>query len=463
MEGLGELGLPRRRFERVVTGSGLRIISDYAHHPSEIAALVDMSQHVEAKRRIVVFQPHRYSRTRALGVDFPAAFAGVDEVVLLPVYAASEEPVRGGTHWDLYERFIGENIQCPTVNVVVADSCVQVWEYLLVSCMPDDLIMVVGAGDVIDIVRLAESYAGNKWQVPHGDWRVDKLEAELKSTELRRNAPLAGKTTIKVGGKADLWAEVGSEEDLVKLQAWVKEKNCNMMILGYGSNLVIGDVGIRGVVVRLTGGFKGIREENGDLIVGAAVPAALLLTWMEKIGGCGLEFLEAIPASVGGMLRMNAGAYGDEIINHVLWIRCLNSDGTMCTLQKDELKYEYRNCSSLEGLIVLEACFKLEYGDSKASKDKRIGFADKRRWMRGLRSCGSVFKNPAGDFAGRLIEEAGLKGKSIGGAMVSEEHANFIVTDYNATASDVKALIEYVRAEVERHSGVDLVREVKYL
>lgn len=476
---LSELSLPKRRFERVVTQSGLQMISDYAHHPSEIAALVEMSRHIEAKRRIVVFQPHRYTRTKALGADFPAAFAGIDQVILLPVYAASEEPIDGGTHWDLYRHFIGamkdeqltSNIEHRTTEnpdfkpreVLVAESCKQVWEYLKVSCAPDDLVMVVGAGDVIEVVRLAESYMGNKWQLPFGEWRVDKLERELKSTELRRNTLLAGKTTIKVGGRADLWAEVGSESDLLRLQAWAKEKACNMMVLGYGSNLVISDLGIRGVVVRLTGDFKGIREENGSLIVGAAVPAALLLTWMEKIGAGGLEFLEAIPASVGGMLRMNAGAYGDEIINHILWIRCLKNDGIMCTLEKDELNYEYRNCASLDNMIVLEACFRLEYGDSDASKAKRVAYAEKRRWMRGLRSCGSVFKNPAGDFAGRLIEEAGLKGKAIGGASVSELHANFIVTDYNATAADVMALIAYVHDEVLRCSGIDLIREVKYL
>lgn len=459
---LDMLSLPKRRFERVITGTGLHIISDYAHHPSEIAALVEMTQHFDVKRRVAVFQPHRYTRTKALGKDFPAAFKGVDQVILLPVYAASEQPIAGGTHWGLYEHF-RDCADSDSPDVVIAYSCEQVWDYLKISCTPDDLVMVVGAGDVIDIVRMAESYSGNKWQMSDYGWRIDKLEIDLKSTELRRNAPLAGKTTIKVGGKADLWAEVGSETDLLKLQAWTKETECNMMILGYGSNLVISDLGIRGVVVRLTGDFKGIREENGTLIVGAAVPAALLLTWMEKIGAGGLEFLEAIPASVGGMLRMNAGAYGDEIINHILWIRCLNNSGTMCTLEKDDLKYEYRNCESLKNLIVLEACFKLDYRDSMASKEKRIAFADKRRWMRGLRSCGSVFKNPEGDFAGRLIEEAGLKGKSIGGASVSERHANFIVTDYNATASDVQALVEYVREEVVTSSGVDLVREVKYL
>ena len=460
--GLSELSLPKRRFERVVTQSGLQIISDYAHHPTEIRALVQMSEHIEAKRRIAVFQPHRYTRTKALGADFPAAFAGVDQVILLPVYAASEQPIQGGTHWDLYEQFLS-SADSSGFNITIAESCNQVWEYLRANCTSDDLIMIIGAGNVVDIVRSAESYSGNKWQMGNDGWRVDKLEEELKSTELRRHAPLAGKTTIKVGGKADLWAEVGSEEDLIKLQTWAGEKHCGMMILGHGSNLVIGDLGIRGVVVRLTGNFKGIREEDGALVVGAAVPAALLLTWMEKIGGCGLEFLEAIPASVGGMLKMNAGAYGDEILNHILWIRCLNSDGTMCTLQKDDLVYGYRSCSTLNDLIVLEAGFKLEYGDPKESKNRRVAYADKRRWMRGLRSCGSVFKNPEGDFAGRLIEEAGLKGKSIGGAAVSEQHANFIITDYNATASDVQVLIEHVRAAVLKLYGIDLVREVKYL
>jgi UDP-N-acetylmuramate--L-alanine ligase/UDP-N-acetylenolpyruvoylglucosamine reductase len=463
--GVSELCLPKRRFEWVSTASGLRIISDYAHHPSEIAALVQMSGHIEARRRIVIFQPHRYTRTKALGSDFPAAFDGVDEVILLPVYAASEKPLRGGSYFDLYSHFRARmrNSGEPLPDVFLAESCGQVWEYLKANCTPDDLIMVVGAGNVIDIAGMAEAYVGNRWQMSVEGWQVDELSAVLKDSEFRRNMPLAGKTTLKVGGKADLWAEVGTESDLVKLQAWARARDINMIILGYGSNLVVGDLGIRGVVVRLTGDFKTIREEDGALIVGAAVPAALLLTWIEKIGGGGLEFLEAIPASVGGMLRMNAGAYGDEILNHILWIRCLNSDGTICILQKDDIKYGYRSCISLENLIVLEACFQLDYSSFEESKSKRVIYAERRCWMRGLRSCGSVFKNPGNEFAGKLIEDAGLKGKSIGGASVSEKHANFIVTEYNAVASDVKALIAYICDEVFECCGVELEREVKYL
>ncbi len=452
--GIKYIALPNRRFEFIDNNHDLRIISDYAHHPTEIKALLQMTARLPANRKIAVFQPHRYSRTKALGADFPPSFAGIDTVILLPVYPASEKPFPGGMISDLYEHFIKHNDQ--NQKVIIADSFEQVWQFIKYYCKQDDLIFLIGAGDIIEIAKMAEND-----QSPMENPTLP--EQKLTATNIRFNAPLAGKTTIKVGGTADIWAEIGNIDDLLFLQQWTRKNNIPFTVIGAGSNIIISDLGIRGVTARLVGDFKMIREENDTLIVGSGVSSALLLTWLEKIGATGLEFLEAIPAFVGGMLKMNAGAYGDEILNHILWIRYLKNNGTMCTVHKNNLEYGYRSCPELKNKIILEAGFSLEFGDMAASRAKRTEYAQKRQWMRGIRSCGSVFKNPPEDYAGKLIEEAGLKGKSIGGAEVFARHANFIVTDNSATASDVKALIEHIRAKVREINGIDLHREVKYL
>lgn len=476
-DGLGRVALPRRRFERVAERRGVLVISDYGHHPSEISALVRTASRLPHQRLLAVFQPHRYTRTLALGPDFPAAFAGVDEVILTPVYAASEKPLRGGTSWDLYAHFRRPSSEPPRPEqppapriVAAADSLDQAWAYLKGEWRAGDVLLVVGAGDVERIAGWAKDELerpGSEVADPGRPGALDAqyeadLRARLASSEIRRHEPLAPKTTFGVGGCADLWVRIGSLGDLTALLQWVGERQMPFRVIGAGSNLLVSDLGVRGVVGRLAGSdFTGIRADGETIVAGAGVPLARLLDWLEAHDLSGLEFLEGIPGTLGGALRMNAGAWGREIGERVAWIRCLNPDGAACTIPASSLEAGYRRCGCLTARIAVEAGLRPSPGRREEIRRHRRELADRRAWMRGLRCAGSVFRNPTGQFAGRLIEAAGLKGAKIGGATVSAAHANVIVADGGATASDIRALMEKVREEVLSRGAVgDLAPEI---
>ncbi len=456
--GLAKVSLPRRRFDRLLDRDDLVVVSDYAHHPSEITALVQAAEHLHRTRMLAVFQPHRYSRTLALGPDFPSAFKGLHELVLLPVYAASEKPVPGGSIWDLYRHCRRQ----AGLNVAVAGSLQQAWDYYRGQLRLGDLLLVIGAGDVERI--------GGWARADLLQTRVEELETligrairqvTLDSTLVKGQEPLAGKTTLGVGGTADLWMELGSGQDLVNVLKWTRAELIPFQILGGGSNVVVSDLGVRGVVARLSGAeFRKVEEREGMVVAGAGVSLAKLLAWTEEHARVGLEFLEGIPATVGGALRGNAGAFDHAIGDRVAWVRGFDRDGSPFTLSGDLLDFGYRRCPRLKDLIVVEAAFTLERGETVRIQKTRKELAAKRAWARGIHSAGSVFKNPPGDFAGRLIEQAGMKGFAIGHASVFQHHANIIVTEPGAKASDVLAVMELVREEVRRQFNVTLESEL---
>jgi UDP-N-acetylenolpyruvoylglucosamine reductase len=450
--GVSRLALPRRRFETAVEANGIRVISDYAHHPSEVAALMKTAAGLGASRQWVLFQPHRYTRTRALGRDFPAAFRGADRLILLPVYAASEPPLAGGTTWDLYRWF-----RSAAMAPLVAGNLRAAWDYVRPRLRAGDLVLIVGAGDIVEVAGWAAR------ELPGGGWDAGQAAAELRgqlvSTELRLNEPLERRTSLKVGGPADVWAEVGTPDDLSSLLKWCHPRGLPVTILGNGTNVLAGDLGVRGVTVRLGGAFQGVQVQAQTVTAGAGLGSGKFLNILQERGLAGLEFLEGIPGTIGGMLRMNAGAWGQEILDHVLWIRCLNPDGAPCILQRNELESGYRRCDSLVGRIAVEAGFQLQAAGVADIARRREESLQRRSWMQGLRCAGSVFKNPEGDYAGRLIEQAGCKGSRIGGAFVSDRHANVIVTEPGAVAGDVRALVEGIRAAVRARFGIELELE----
>lgn len=458
---LATAALPRRRFETLIDSGGIRIISDYAHHPTEISALLDITESLSFTRRIVVYQPHRYTRTRALVEDFPAAFDGADEVILTPVYAASEEPLRGGTSWDLYSCFR----RLSAVRVSMADSLEQAEAYIRRMLTPGDLLLIVGAGDVETIgERLRadlDSYG------PAGLNPVPRLldgiaQLALEDTEIRENEPLGPKTTLKVGGQADILLDVRAERDLAAILRWTHANDVCVHILGAGSNILVSDLGVRGLVVRLIGeNFREIQVAADELRVGARVSNRALLSWAEKNDCHGFEFLEGIPGTIGGAMRMNAGAWGGETANRVRWVRCLAMDGNVFSFDRSELDFQYRACPVLADKIVVEVGFSMTR--SAGADVDRAEIASRREWWKQIRSAGSVFRNPDGAFAGELIERAGLKGCAVGGARIYETHANVIATVDGARASDVRALIERARNEVKDQFEVELQPEVVFL
>ena len=510
LDGLASAALPRRRLERVVDRPELLAISDYAHHPSEIAAVVRTVAPFKRARRLAVYQPHRYTRTLALGPDFPDAFRGLDQVVLTPVYAASEKPMPGGTIWDLYAHFRRADAVSPTgrrrPQVFVATSLEQAWGYFRHELRRGDLFLVIGAGDVEKIAQwAAEAFDGERAgtelngtalsprrsgptalharhatnlnggrltpaAVRHEDvsifrlpWPLDELRRGLRDTVVKADEPLAGKTTLKVGGCADLWAEVANEKDLTHMLRWSARHGVPLNVLGAGSNTLVSDGGVRGLTVRLGGRvFRDIREDGGLIVAGAGTPIGRLLAWLTRRGRSGLEFMEGIPGTLGGAARMNAGAWGAAIGERLVWVRCVDRDGTPRIVRRGELDPGYRHCGGLTQGVIVEAGMALDSASPADVEGKRVETAKRRAGQKAwrTRSAGSVFKNPPNDFAGRLIEQAGLKGAALGGARVSPAHANVIVTSPGARASDVKALMEMARAEVLRRFGIRLETEI---
>jgi UDP-N-acetylmuramate--L-alanine ligase/UDP-N-acetylenolpyruvoylglucosamine reductase len=458
---MAKVALPRRRFERIIDRADLVVISDYAHHPSEIAALVTATGHLHRPRSLAVFQPHRYTRTRALGPDFPPAFKGLDEVVLCPVYAASEPPLAGGSIWDLYALCRNP----PDLNIKVASSLRNAWDYSRGQLQIGDAFLVIGAGDVERIAGWARDDLGRK--------RIEELaspvsrairEIDLQSTLIKGREPLAHRTTLGVGGHADLWMEVANEDDLLKIAKWTRAAMIPFQILGGGSNVLISDLGVRGVVARLAGEpFRRISEREKLVVAGAGTPLTKLLTWCADQGLAGLEFLESIPGTVGGAVKGNAGAWGKSIADTLAWVRFIDRDDRISLIHRHDLDFGYRSCPALRDQIILEAAFQLTPGNPDTILRERTELAQRRVWMKGLRSAGSIFKNPPGGFAGQLIEQAGFKGFSVGGASISSHHANVIVTTPLARASDVMAVLEITRAEVHRQSGIRLETEIQIL
>ncbi len=458
-DALARVALPRRRFDRLLNRDDAIVISDYAHHPSEITVLIRAAEHLHRPRLLGVFQPHRYTRTLALGPDFPAAFHGLADLVLTPVYAASEPPLPGGTVWDLYAHCRRD----PRLTVSVATSLRQAWDYHRQQLRMGDAFLVIGAGDVERIALWARDELLNT--------RVDELpslvgdiirNADLEATVVRGRERLGSKTTFAVGGTADVWMEIGNTRDLAKVITWTQAKTIPFHVLGGGSNVLISDLGVRGVVARLTGPeFLTLQHSQGVITAGASVSIARLLTWTEEQALTGLEFLESIPGTVGGAARGNAGAWGQSIADRVVWIRGLDTEGREVTLSRAELDYEYRRCPTLRGLAITHLGLNVQMGDAQQIRRTRADFADRRAWMKGLHSAGSVFKNPPGDFAGRLIEQAGLKGFAVGGASICNQHANVIITDQTAKASDVLAVLETARAAVQRQANIRLETEIE--
>lgn len=462
---LPRLSLPRRRFEIVAHTSGGVVISDYAHHPAEIAALVRTARRSHRGRLRAVFQPHRYSRTRALGADFPPAFERVDELILAPVYPASESRLVGGSIGDLYRHF-RDGASAGPGDVKLARSLDEVWPYYRETLAETDRLLVVGAGDV---ERVAQQAVGELADVAAaGIARAHALAADLQarlvSSQVKVHEPLAHRTGLRVGGAADLWVEAADADDLARVVTWAREEGIPLHVLGAGFNALVSDLGVRGVTVRLTGEpFRRLEHRDGVLVAGAAVPLSRLVDWTASHACAGFAFLEGIPGTVGGAGRMNAGAWGRQLSDVVAWIRCLNMDGNVSTVPVEELGMTYRNCRALEGAVLLDAGFVLAPGNEGEIAARRQELAARRAWMNGLRSAGSVFRNPPEVAAGRLLDESGFKGHRLGGAEVSSDRANFIFTRPDARASDVAALIDIMTNAMWIQKGRWLETEVKWL
>lgn len=298
------------------------------------------------------------------------------------------------------------------------------------------------------------------------------LSGELKrisGIKVKRSEPMARYTSMKIGGPADYFIEVETEQALERVLKLLPGYGIAVCLLGNGSNVLVSDRGVRGAVLRLAGEFKSAQWNEADgavrLRAGAACVVTQLVREAARKGYGGLEFAEGIPGTVGGALVMNAGAYGSEIEKVVECVEGVTRQGEAIRLARTEMTFTYRDVHLPEGTVVTRVEMCLYKDDAARVKSRVLELVGKRKSSQpsGFPNSGSMFRNPPGDFAGRLIEAAGLKGKRLGQSQISERHANFIVNLGGAKADDVRALLELARSEVKQRFKIALVPEVRLI
>lgn len=275
--------------------------------------------------------------------------------------------------------------------------------------------------------------------------------------------PMSKYTSFRIGGPADFYLEPADKDDVIRIIAYLEEQGIPFMMIGKGSNLLVSDEGIRGAVINLETGLGSLRAEGNTVYVDAGVTLVRFVDFCIQRGLKGVEMLAGIPGTIGGAIVMNAGAYGGEISNYLVDVEILRK-GTVRRWKREELGFSYRH-SELQGGIVLTAAFGLPAGDKAEIMSIRRDLILKRNRAQpvNMPNSGSMFKNPPGAFAAKLIEDAGLKGTRRGGAQISEKHANFIVNHGTAKARDVLALITAARDTVREKFGISLELEVKLI
>jgi UDP-N-acetylenolpyruvoylglucosamine reductase len=472
-----------RRRQTLLHASTIRVYEDYAHHPTEIRALLNsLRRQVRPPlaggpgtaqapalpqtggRLIVVFQPHRFTRTAQFKAEFAAALAAADSLFLMDVYAASESPVAGGTTADIYAE-LKKLGAAPHVTYLPGNDA-GLLAALRTELQPGDTLAFVGAGD---IEQTAHHFVGQRQAAEKREaaWQEFIAAARMRltaDTKLLEGELLAPKTTMRVGGPARIYAEPASAEDLRQLLLEADRRGLPVLLLGRGSNLIIPDEGVDGLVITLVheNWQKFEVHPDGRVWAGAGLRLKNLCGLATKAGLTGFEFLEGIPGSVGGALRMNAGAMGGWMFDVVTEVHLMTLQGEVRVLPKAAMHVDYRHCAELQDTIALGAW--LQPAASAAATDirRQMDVYQKKRQESQPRepSAGCIFKNPPGTSAGRLIDELGLKGERVGDAEVSPVHANFIINRGHATSADIIGLVRKIRARVKSARGIDLEPEV---
>ena len=296
---------------------------------------------------------------------------------------------------------------------------------------------------------------------------IDAL-SQFESCRITEQAPMSAATTFKVGGPADLLIDLPNAAATMVAVRACRENDIPYLFIGKGSNLVVGDKGFRGAVLRLDGrnAEPWVIEEDDVIYAHAGISLRRLCLFARDHGLTGLEFAYGIPGTVGGAVYMNAGAYDGEMANVVDSVDCVSDDGELVTILPDELRMDYRHTALMEwDYVVTGAFFQLKKGDKDEIWAKMQDFMARRHDKQPLEypSAGSFFKRPVGHFAGKLIQDAGLKGFTVGGAQVSEKHAGFVINRGGATAEDLVILCHKVQEKVYDEFGVRLEPEVRFV
>ena len=297
---------------------------------------------------------------------------------------------------------------------------------------------------------------------------MENLKIDIEASgikNIRFSEPMSQHTSFKVGGPAELFFEPADVEELKKTLGFVIEHKIPYYVIGNGTNLLVGDNGIRGAIIKVGESFGEIDIVGEEITVECGVLLSTLSKAAARNALTGLEFASGIPGYLGGAVAMNAGAYGGEMKDVVEKIEAVDIKGQTHTFDKASLKFSYRKCELPADMIITKAYLRLQKGSPDEIKKRMKECKDKRKATRAinLSNAGSIFKNPQGSSAGMLIEESGLKGVKIGGAQISEAHGNYIVNLGNASARDVLALIAIARDKIFKIKGILLETEIKVI
>lgn len=474
-----------RRFEHKGSVNGIDVIDDYGHHPDEIRATIAGARDRYSDRRIVAaFQPHTFSRTALLLDEFAASMDLADVPVLLDIYPAGEENV-----WNVTSATIAERTTQSTPVLSGIDEAVS---WLAEHARPGDIVLTLGAGDITVVAeRLVGSLGdqvGAKGETT-GETTPARTRRPIRSGPRKRaeTIPLSGTdakiqrdvdmslhTTMRLGGPADFLVRAATPGVLEAAAAWAHDRDIPVTVIGGGSNLLVGDNGIRGlvVVVRTPGQKAEALIEASDqddaviVRVGAQAPISWVGRYCAEHGWAGMDWAVGLPGQIGGATVNNAGAHGTEIKDHLVAVEVLES-GQLREYDRTWLDPSYR-MTRVKGAdrprpwTIVRSVFRLPKGDQSDLVRLADEHAHFRKVTQPTGACsGSTFANPDGDFAGRLLEEAGLKGFGIGGMQFSPKHANWVMNTGEGTARDAWALIQHARGVILEHYGVDLRPEIE--
>jgi len=446
----------KRRFETKYFSEKLRIIDDYGHHPTEVEATLQTARSLDPKRVVVVFQPHRFSRTQKLASDFGKVLQAADRVFVTDIYPASELPIEGVTAQTIVDAMREHGDTKAEVVWTVGQAHHAVGNAL----RPGDLLITLGAGNVHEI--------GTK--IAHD---VQILEEILRAANGEGDEDACGEiyepmrkhSTMLVGGPAQYWLEPSTDEGFARMVKYCRDRGIAVRVVGRGSNLLVRQGGIPGAVIHASRGVFGEVSVDGDVVTaGAGVRFKKLASVGQAHGLTDFEWMEGIPGNVGGGLRMNAGAMGMESFDQVVDVTFLDEDGEIRVRGLEEIEHEYRNVPSLRRNFALRARFRGKPATAAEIQARMDASMEKRKSSQPrAASAGCIFKNPGEMPAGMLVDHLGLKDTAVGKARVSLEHGNFIVNDGRATADEVLTLIAQIRKKARDEKGVELDTEVQII
>lgn len=451
--GLASFAGAKRRFETKYLSTQYRIVDDYGHHPSELHATLQTARSLQPERLVVYFQPHRYTRTQKLADDFGKVLQEADLVFVSDVYPASELPIEGISGQTIIDAMKKYGDTPAYYAPAIANGHLSIGNQL----KPGDLFLTLGAGNIHECgMKLAKDLAMLEEMVRHCE--ADTLDVSLYESMARH-------TTMKVGGPAQYWLEPLTFDSFQRCVTFCQDRNIPIHIIGRGSNIIVRDGGLRGAVIHPEKGeFAELVIDKAKITAGAGVKLKKLSSAAAQAGIGGFEWMDGIPGNVGGSLRMNAGAMGQEMWDNFISALCLDEDGEIRRHIKDEINAQYRSIPEFAYNYVLQASFEGTVHSpeeiAQLIEDARV----KRKTSQPIgASAGCIFKNPEEIPAGKLIDELGLKGVRIGDAVVSDIHANFIVNMGQATALDITSLIDLIRKEALDVKSIELKSEAQII